>query len=390
VNKILKINRLVESKNSRKIISLLKRKLSLKEPTIEDLKVCQDYVNALAKIGDHKATNVLIETIKGPMIIAESAVVALGKLGDKKALEPLIKLLDSNLNELKIKAADSLGALGYPDPINDLIKLVFDNDDQVSDCAVNAITNLNGKENLIGALVQYLKLNKNGTQKIVHILDNLGWDPTNQSAELEYWIAKKKWEKCSKFGEMGKKVLINHFISGNYEVAYSLALIDDETVKNVLYEEFLKLEEPKTKGSDITECREAICNAIAMQKDSRVIENICKNLGYGTHPSYIKLLENLEWSPNSDELALNYYLAKGNWAKCIELGTPAVEPIINLIQKSYSVEQFEKYAKILAKIPDPQVKPFLKSYLTKTQDYAYAARSAIKIHNKILNKSKNR
>jgi len=65
----------------------------------------------------------------------------------------------------------------------------------------------------------------------------------------------------------------------------------------------------------------------------------------------IKALDKLNWQPKKDELGAYYWIEKGEWHKCIEIGTSAIKP---LISKSMSGLSCPEAVKALGVIGDSQ------------------------------------
>jgi HEAT repeat protein len=82
----------------------------------EDNELRGDAAEALGRIGDYTATEVLIETVSEDedYCVRCRSVMALGNLGEPKAGELLIKIVDNRDNPLRIRglAAEALGKIG--------------------------------------------------------------------------------------------------------------------------------------------------------------------------------------------------------------------------------------------------------------------------------------
>ena len=77
-------------------------------------------------------------------------------------------------------------------------------------------------------------------------------------------------------------------------------------------------------------------------------------------------LDKLGWKPDSSEIEVAYWIAKGELDKCVEIGTPAVEPLIAAL-KHEEWWRRRYVAKALGEIGDPRaVKP-----LIALLDYSY-------------------
>lgn len=114
------------------------------EPLIEIIKHKKDRrarrcaAEALAKIGDDQALNLLISALKNEdHIIASRSAYALGWMDDKRAVKPLLNAL----TELYVPcpAAEALGKIKDPTSVEPLIEALKHEDMSVRSCAVIAL-----------------------------------------------------------------------------------------------------------------------------------------------------------------------------------------------------------------------------------------------------------
>jgi hypothetical protein len=67
--------------------------------------------------------------------------------------------------------------------------------------------------------------------------------------------------------------------------------------------------------------------------DARAVEPLIAALKLKTNDvagrtEVVQALDKLRWQPDTGEAGAAYWIAKKNWDKCIEIGTPAIEPLI--------------------------------------------------------------
>jgi HEAT repeat protein len=96
---------------------------------------------SLGKIGDKKAVEVLLETLKDHYcFVSEASAKALGRIGDKRSVDALIKALKFPLptqekyaqwQRVRANAAEALGKIGDPRAVNGLISALKDDDENV-------------------------------------------------------------------------------------------------------------------------------------------------------------------------------------------------------------------------------------------------------------------
>jgi len=87
---------------------------------------------ALGKIGDIRATDVLIENLNDPdESVRYQATIALGQIGDLKAVQPLIQVYQKQDDPLvRSEAAKALGLIGDPSALKILISALKKEDDR--------------------------------------------------------------------------------------------------------------------------------------------------------------------------------------------------------------------------------------------------------------------
>jgi len=206
----------------------------------EDTAVRERAAEALGKIGDARAVEPLIATLKDSDVgVRWTAAEALGKLGDARAIEPLIATLHHDNDRMHNSAAEALGKLVDTLAVEPLISALKDDDWRVR----KAITELLGKigdartvEPLIAALkddnwrvreTATVVLGKIGdahaveplvaalrdselyvSKEAVNALDLLGWRPGTDEDGARYWSLKDEWDKCIEIGTQAVEPLI--------------------------------------------------------------------------------------------------------------------------------------------------------------------------------------
>ena len=75
----------------------------------------------------------------------------------------------------------------------------------------------------------------------------------------------------------------------------------------------------------------------------------------------VEALDRLGWHPEQGDLGARYWAAKGEWGRCVEIGAPAVEPLIGaLADRDEGVRRAAVQA--LAEIGAPAVEPVIAAY----------------------------
>ncbi|MCZ7550918.1 MAG: HEAT repeat domain-containing protein [Anaerolineales bacterium] len=71
----------------------------------------------------------------------------------------------------------------------------------------------------------------------------------------------------------------------------------------------------------------------------------------------ISVLEKTGWQPSKDESSAIYWIAKREWNECIEIGSPAIEPLITALK--YEIGDRDGVAEALSKIGNPAIEPLI-------------------------------
>ena len=141
-----------------------------------------DAAKALGKIGDTRAVEPLIATLKKESIghnVRVAAAEALGKIGDARAMEPLIAILKENESiYIREAAADALGKFGDARAVEPLVAILKQE--------------------------KYWPIR----QAAAEALDALGWKPGEDAVGAAYWILKKEWDECVPLGSVAVEPLI--------------------------------------------------------------------------------------------------------------------------------------------------------------------------------------
>ena len=304
------------------------------EPLIAALKdesssVRRAAAEALGKIGDPRAVEPLIAALKDKdSDVRYAAAKALGEIKDPRAVEPLIAVPKDYYSGVRYAVTEALVKIGAP-AMEPLIAALKDKDSKDSDVrqaaaeALGEIKDPRAVEPLIAALgdessgvrlaaakslgeikdpraVEPLSAalkdeNKYVRRAAAHALDRLGWKPEQDEIAGWYWMAKCDWDKCVALGALTVEPLI-------------AALKDTDE-----------------------EVRRAAAEALGKIKDRRAVEPLSaafKDTDKDVRQAAAVSLDRLGWKPEQDEIAGWYWMAKGDWDKCVALGSFAVEPLI--------------------------------------------------------------
>jgi len=113
--------------------------------------------------------------------------------------------------------------------------------------------------------------------------------------------------------------------------------------------------------NDVGSVRIAASEALAQIGDSRAIEPLTANLSFpkAVRTAAVEALDTLGWTPDSGEAGAGYWIEKGQWTKCVEIGAPAVQPLIRRLGHLEPGLADIAAADALAKIGAPAVEPLI-------------------------------
>ncbi|MGD2089209.1 MAG: HEAT repeat domain-containing protein [Candidatus Aminicenantes bacterium] len=215
----------------------------------------------------------LIKALKDiDIYIRRSAAAALGEIGDPKAVDPLIEALKDKGNLVRDSTVNALGKIGDPKVVDPLIEALKDRDYGVRRSALKA-------------------LDKIGDAKAVApIIEALGDKQDVIRGEAAMALGNFKDPKVV-------EPLIETLGDNDYKVRFaalmSLGKIGD---------------------------KKAVERISRMLLEERGEPHICKEIA--------RTLTTLGWEPTNDEIGARYHIAEGKLDKCVDIGDPAVRPLI--------------------------------------------------------------
>ncbi len=271
--------------------------------------------------GEKGKVKKLIKCLKvDDMYIPRLAAEELGKLGDPRAVEPLGQMLkDPNCDHIsKVKAVKALDEIGG---------------DSAIDCLIDALGF--GSINISAVVADLLEKMDDDTilEKLRDKLKHMEWAFRYRSAQL---LGKMKDEKAV-------DPLINRLKDKNEKVrqaaAEALGNIGDKKAVEPLIEYYKSIPPGKgktglrldKKRDELAVQRQVAALALGKIGDSRAIEPLMNLLVMDCDFAFqdaSEALKMLGWVPGKDELGARYYIQLGQLDKCVEIGEPAVKPLI--------------------------------------------------------------
>jgi HEAT repeat protein len=368
--------------------------MSSVEPLISALKddhfdVRLSAAGALGQIGDDRALKPLIGALNDRNNTVRSAVAsALGQIGDSRAVEPLIGASKDRNNTVRSAVAGALGQIGDARAVEPLIAALKDGDNNVRLAAASALGQIGDARAVEPLIVALADPDGAVPQKAADALDIAGWRPGGNENGAAYWVARRRWDKCIEIGTPAVGKLIAAFkhsdsivrssaadalvrIGAPTVVPLIAALKDGESkVREAAASTLPKIGQPAVapliaalKDSD-SRVRLASASALGQIGDLRAVVPLIAaltNSGSGVGEMASLALDKMGWRPGQDQSGAAYWVAKRRWDKCIEIGAPAVDPLLAVsknIGDSYRGVR-QAAGDTLTKIGQPAVKPLI-------------------------------
>jgi len=161
-------------------------------------------------------------------------------------------------------------------------------------------------------------------------LDQLGWRPDQNEAGATYWVARWQWDRCVEIGAPAVEPLSAALKDANnivrHAAAGALGEIGDARAVESLVTAL------KDKDENV---RRAAAGALGEIGDARAVEPLRAALQDANRDvclAAIAALDRLGWQPDQGEAGAAYWVARRQWDRCVEIGTPAVKPLSAALQ----------------------------------------------------------
>jgi HEAT repeat protein/TPR repeat protein len=348
----------------------------------------------------------LIESLTDPNSYwRAAAVTTLGKIGDPRCADQLISLLKDESNQVRQCSIEALGEIAdvrAMEPLIDLLQSLMPSAAQRQNTALDStVVKSKFSEH---DLLEF-------RDSIFTSLEKLGWQPGLDYVGASYWVWKHDWDVCVEIGSLAiqplREVLMNpdtdivvgavgalggiadensielligvlsHSSSEVRKRAIlALSKIQDERVLPTLVQCFrdsdkgvrdavlstlLSLDRDKAVDmlvrtlSDISPelCEQAVEELGRIEGESAVAGLlVALEHSSGTiRMTAAGILDGLGWKPDPDEVGARYWIAKGDWNKCGEIGTAGLMPVLELLNDSGTTNR-EAIIGLVGKIGD--------------------------------------
>lgn len=234
----------------------------------------------------------------------EEAAIQLGLLKDRSAVEHLIKAL-KDCEDVRRSAAQALGRIGDNRATEPLVDYINDSDHKTRLAVVKALGELKDPR-AINAL--YSTLRKGDYETCFYAAKALGELKDSCALELLISVLKESNEKT-------RLIAVN-----------TLGTINDT-----------RLIEPLIDALEDTcfDVRLEAAIALATLRNFRAIEPLLgsfKDCNTLQKTRIVSALRLCNWEPTKDEVGAWYWITNRNWKKCVEIGTPAIKPLLTIIR----------------------------------------------------------
>jgi len=297
--------------------------------------------------------------------VRKQAATSLAQLGDPQAIQPIIAALQKRDEATR----------------DDLLKAL-----------VQLSANLDETERVTRVVEPFAEFlvddNPHMRTIATAALDQMGWKPDQSAIGAAYWLAKEQWDRAIEIGVPAAVPLVALLKDQDKQVrqtaVQSLLRIgpaaadilvaalkeESEEIRQGAYWVLIKLGPHVIEtliaalNDESEEIRLAIARALGQIGDPRAVVpliSLFQDLDWSvrrdayksitkigkpavkellnalTHPSEeikwgaARTLETLGWKPGKDTIGASYWIIKGEWHRCVEIGEPAIPPLIKTL-----------------------------------------------------------
>jgi HEAT repeat protein len=360
------------------------------EPNVEKMKARKNVRGLIKALGYQKDYGV-----------RRVAAEALGEIGDPRAVDPLTNALNDD-KVVRRAAIRALGEIGAP-AVVPLTNALKDGKEVVRGAAAEVLVKIGAPavEPLIAALTDK---HEDVRWTVAEALDKIGWLPDEGANGVAYWVAKREWDQCVLIGAPRAvapltNALKDDVVGVREAAAKALGKIGDPRAVEPL---ILALK------NDARVVREAAAFALgkigapavepltnALKDNAKVVRlaaafalveiggpavepltNALKDEKSEVRKVAAEVLGKIGWLPDAGANGVAYWVAKKEWARCVMIGEPAVEPLTNAL-KDDDVGVREAAAKALGEIGAPAMEPLIAALTDKHEDVRWIAAEAL-------------
>lgn len=346
----------------------------------KDAGVAAAAAEALGRIGGTQAVEQLISVVNDrdlPETRRQAAAAALGEIGAPAAESLGAALGDSNL-DAREAAVRVLGKIGAP-AVEPLVEALKDSMAAVREAAARSLGEI-GDPRAVAALSVALTDPGAGVRRsAARALAKIGWTPeSGQAGEAYRLVEKRQWAECVKLGAPAVVPLLAALKRRDRRVrraaAETLGAIADPRAAKALV---------ATLGDSDEQVRHAAAEALVKMLASAAKPLAAALLDENATRRRLatEVLDRTGWSPDRSAAGASYWIAKGQWSKCVEIGAHAVTPLLWALEHDDELGRSEA-ALALARIGSGRAVEPLCAALSDGDEQVrvYAARALITLY----------
>ena len=266
---------------------------------------------ALGDVGDRRSVEPLVRALGDQdESVRRAAATALGRIGDPRAVKPLRDCaLSDDSGWVRVAAAGALGAIGLP-ATDALVAVVKDRSGDVLERSIRALARVGAPavEPLLALLVATKPSTRQTARRALAAIGSPAVRPLVHALGHE--------SRAVRIGAIGVLEELAH-----KPVVGPLAAALSDAVEPLIYR--------LAAGSG--DERMASATTLVQIRDLRAVQPLVAALGddhWYERAEAARSLEKLSWEPDTGETGATYWAVRGDWDKCVEIGVPAVGPLL--------------------------------------------------------------
>lgn len=227
-----------------------------------------------------------------------------------------------------------------------------------------------GQEPFIAALKEQ---GGHGWYEAASVLTDLGWEPDRGDTGAAYWAAKKEWAMCVEIGAPAVPILIAVFGHAAYLSDRAAAVDSLGRIREPSSVEFLisLLESP---DGGVNEVAAEALGRIGDPRGAEPLVIALEDEDWHFRQAAAKALRKLGWTPDRDSTGAAYWAARGEWARCVEIGAPAVAALLNgPVRQRQDSSALVAATDAIFQIGDAAVEPLLQALMDEDSQVSQTA-----------------
>lgn len=391
------------------------RAVELLMASLKEGKISPSISGALVNIGEF-AVGPLIGLFKESKLdanIRKEVSAILGNIGSP-ALKPLVAALNDSNNSVRVAVAWLLNSIGDASAVGPLFGLLRDSNNEVRLAAFGSLIGISLRMKNEASFLQSMDMlitalknnNKDVRRAAVQMLGILGdkraIDPLLASFE-EDDDDEVRANAIGSLNDLSVAIPLESLIINLQRTSYPYLRIlivrelskrseprtveglitalkdNDAGVRKAAVDELGKRSETQVidaliatlQDSDIW-VRGAAAKELGKFNDIRVLEPliaVLTDIDASFRYTVLKILERLGWNPEMNENGARHWILMGHWNKCVEIGAPAVEPLIASISNYRDIAKNCEAINALGRIGDVRaVEPLITILQNKNED----------------------